>query len=129
MFGRTDILHIGLVFRINTDVNDNSTTHSDYLIDLQERLQKAYEIVLKSADRSRMKEKKNLDSSAKASNLDIGNSVLVKILAFQEKHKLAVQIWRRYSIVTEQSNDEILEVFFWGGVRAPDEGVKLLDVR
>ncbi|VDI50633.1 Hypothetical predicted protein, partial [Mytilus galloprovincialis] len=57
--------------------------------ELEERLKKSFEIVQKAANEARNKQKTYFDKSARASNLEIGDKVLVKILAFEGKHKLA----------------------------------------
>jgi len=57
MFGRTPRLPVDLVFGINTELDNGQTTHSDYVMELRERLKKSYEIVQKAANEARNKHK------------------------------------------------------------------------
>ena len=61
----------------------------EYITDLQKNVQEAFEKVQKNADKARQKQKSVYDLKAKAAKLEIGDRVLVKILAFDGKHKIA----------------------------------------
>lgn len=107
MFGRTPKLPIDLVFGMNGTVQTETKNHSEFVQDLRERLQKSFEIVKKSADGARQKQKENFDKSARASNLEIGDKVLVKILAFEGKHKIADKFEEDIYTVVDKPNRDI----------------------
>ena len=61
----------------------------EYITDLQKNVQAAFEKVHENADKARHKQKSIYDLKAKAAKLEIDDRVLVKILAFDGKHKIA----------------------------------------
>ena len=56
---------------------------------LRDRLKNAYELATTTANKNRQKQKENYDVRARAAVIQVGDRVLVKILAFDGKHKLA----------------------------------------
>ena len=106
MFGRAPRLPIDLVFGTMKDGNE-PCPKSDYVKELKSRLEKSYELAGKTAEESRQKQKQQFDKTAKASNLKEGDKVLVKILAFKGKHKLADKFEEEVYTVERQPNEEI----------------------
>lgn len=56
MFGRPPRLPIDVMFGTNTETYATTTTQSDYVRDLKERIKRSYEIVRKAADTAREKQ-------------------------------------------------------------------------
>ena len=79
----------------------------EYITDLQKNVQEAFEKVQKNADKARQKQKSVYDLKAKAAKLEIGDRVLVKILAFDGKHKIADKWTKDIYIVTDIPNVNI----------------------
>lgn len=105
MFGRKPRLPIDLVF--GTHVEPEKQPHTDYIQDLQKRLKNSYDLVQKAAEEARDKQKKYYDEKARASDLGIGDKVLVKILAHDGKHKIADKFEEDVYLVIKKPNAEI----------------------
>ncbi|VDI03827.1 Hypothetical predicted protein [Mytilus galloprovincialis] len=58
-------------------------------VPIKKRLVKAYELASKAADRAREKQKTGNDLKARGATLEIGDKVLVKVVAYDGKHKIA----------------------------------------
>lgn len=58
-------------------------------MDLKNRMEKTFDIVQKTAEKSRTKQKVQFDKKAKAHKLNVGDHVLLRILAYDGKHKIA----------------------------------------
>ena len=74
---------------------------------MREKISDAFEKVQKNADLSREKQKRNYDLRAKAAWLLVGDRVLVKVLAFEGKHKLADKWTADIYVVVSQPNVDI----------------------
>lgn len=103
LFGREPRLPVDLAFCIDSGTNDKPS-YTEYVQDLQKQLREAFEIANKNADLSRKKQKANYDLKARAAKLEVGDRVLVKILAHDGKHKLADKWADEIYVVTEQPN-------------------------
>ncbi|MCG8035390.1 MAG: DDE-type integrase/transposase/recombinase [Candidatus Thiodiazotropha taylori] len=106
LFGREPKLPIDIAFGLNKGDSDY-TSYSDYVTDLQKRLKETFEVVNKEADRAREKQKTYYDLKARAAKLEIGDRVLVEILAFDGKHKIADKWSDEVYVVIAQPNQEI----------------------
>ena len=104
MFGRQARLPIDLLFDVESD---RKTSYGTYMNKLRDRLKNAYEIATTSASKSREKQTENYDVRARAAVIQVVDRVLVKILAFDGKHKL-VNKWEEiaYNVIS-QPNPEI----------------------
>jgi hypothetical protein len=87
MFGRHPRLPVDVMFGL--DRNNSSKSHSAYVTDLRQRLQEVYRRATEAADKARDRQKVNYDRRARAATLEPGDRVLVRILAFEGKHKLS----------------------------------------
>ena len=106
MFGRKPKLFIDAVFeKANPDSNQKS--FSEYIADMQCRMQKTRDIVEKHIDKAKFKQKSVYDRKAKAAKLEVGDRVLVKILAFKGKHKISDKFEEELYTVIEQINDNV----------------------
>ncbi|XP_053400898.1 uncharacterized protein LOC128557552 [Mercenaria mercenaria] len=106
MFGRTPKLPTDSDFETAQDATTNKTT-TEYVEQLQQRLQTSRELVNRFSNNSRQRQKKHYDKKAKASKIQVGDNVLVKILAFEGRHKIADRFEEELYVVTEQPNPEI----------------------
>ena len=79
----------------------------EYITDLQKNIQEAFEKVQKNADKACQKQKSVYDLKALAAKLEIVDRVLVKILAFDGKHKIADKWTKDIYIVTDIPNVNI----------------------
>jgi hypothetical protein len=70
-------------------------------------MQKTRDIVEKHIDKAKFKQKSVYDRKAKAAKLEVGNRVLVKILAFKGKHKISDKFEEELYTVIEQINDNV----------------------
>ena len=85
MFGRNPRLPVDNVFGLRQEVKG-----SNYIKDLRERLDHAYHLATESSKRSQQKQKEGYDMRGRGATIRVGNRVLVKIVAFKEKHNLQI---------------------------------------
>ena len=104
MFGRKAKLPIDSVFHLD---NREDTITSDYVKDLKERLETSHEIANKALQKARQKQKTQYDKKAKATTILVGDTVLVKILAYEGKHKIADKFEIDTYKVVSQPDEEI----------------------
>ena len=73
---------------------------------LRSRLKKSAEFTIAAADTARAKQKKGPDIKMRGADVEVGDRVLVKILAFDGKHKLADR-WEEavYKVVKKPNSD------------------------
>lgn len=105
MFGRNPRLPVDLAFGIERGPNTSSMTK--YVDDLRQRLMYAYDLAAKHSTQAKNRQKKLYDSRVREAVLNIGDRVLVKILAFEGKHKLTNKWEEDPYIVTGQPNTDI----------------------
>ncbi|XP_063438199.1 uncharacterized protein LOC134719148 [Mytilus trossulus] len=105
MFGREPRLPIDTVFGIENITTQKNTTK--YVEQLKDRLRKSYELALRSAEKAQSRQKKGYDEKIRGAVLNTGDRVLVKILAFEGKHKLSDRWENDPYIILEQPNSEI----------------------
>ena len=84
MFGRNPRLPVDIVFGLRKAVKGSS-----YIKDLRDRLNHAYHLATEASKRSQQKQKEGYDTRVRRATITVGDRVLVKIVAFKEKHKLA----------------------------------------
>ena len=88
MFGRQPRLPIDLAFGL--PVTDNQTTsHSQYVQDLKSHLEESYKIATGNAEKVMQRNKARFDKHVTASELSVGDRVLVRNVRLRGKHKLA----------------------------------------
>ena len=86
MFGREPKLPVDIAFGLE---NGKQTSKTRYIEDMKERLQKSYQLALKSAQRAKDRQKQHYDFKTRGAKIEEGDRVLVKIVAFEGKHKIA----------------------------------------
>ena len=102
MFGREPRLPIDLVFGL--DRNPESKNQTSYVTDLKQRLQEAYKAATKASGDAQHRQKCLYDLKIRGATLQPGDRVLVRILAFEGKHKLSNRWHEDAYIVKAQPN-------------------------
>ena len=101
MFGRKPKLPIDAIFEQTRGSVENS--FSEYITDLQNRMLKTRQIVEEHLKTAKIRQKHYYDLKARSAKVIPGDKVLVKILAFEGKHKIATNLKKNcipYSIKT-----------------------------
>ena len=106
MFGRQQRLPVDLAFGLDIEL-DPSSSVLKYTESLRARLKHAYELATKSASKSQSQQKTYYDQKARASVLGIGDRVLVKIVAFDGRHKIADKWEDDVYVILNQPNPSI----------------------
>nr|KAG5692917.1 hypothetical protein BaRGS_031421 [Batillaria attramentaria]KAG5699313.1 hypothetical protein BaRGS_004250 [Batillaria attramentaria] len=105
MFGRHPRLPVDLVFGLNR--NDDSRNHTTYVTELKRRLQESYKMAASAAETAQDRQKTRYDLRTRGAVLRPGDRVLVRILAFEGKHKLSDKWEEDVYTVESQPNQEI----------------------
>ena len=105
MFGRHPRLPIDLIMGLPELQEKKSYTQ--YVKDLRNRLQDSYRRASLEADKAREHQKKNYDLRARGSVVQPGDRVLVKVVAFEGKHKIADKFEEHPYVVQEQPNPDV----------------------
>lgn len=87
MFGREPNLPVDLIFGLNN--GERTKSMSSYVQNLKERLNYAYTIANTASKISQSRHKTLYDSKTKGVTLSTGDRVLVKVVAYDGKHKIA----------------------------------------
>lgn len=107
MFGRKPKLPVDSIFKQATHEEELKKDTKEYLEELKERMKKTNEIVKKHNDKARERQKKNFDVKAKAAKICVGDHVLVRVMKFEGKHKIADKFEEEVYEVVEQPREEI----------------------
>ena len=115
MFGHEPRLPIDLAFGIE---NGHHESLLSYTKSLKEKIQQSHELAAKTSKASQLRQKSEYDLKVRCATLQEGDCVLVKVLAFTGKYKLADQ-WEGcpYVVLSQQNKD--IPVF----VVQPEDGV------
>lgn len=105
MFGRQPNLPIDIAFGLVKEKHRKPQTK--YVKDLRERLVEAYNLTFKVAEKSRPKQKEQYDRNMRGAVLEVVDRVLVKVVHFEGKHKLANKWEEEPYIIIEQPNSGI----------------------
>ena len=105
MFGQEPRLPIDLVFGL--DRNPESKNQTSYVTDLKQRLQEAYKAATKASGDAQHRQKCLYDLKIRGATLQPGDRVLVRILAFEGKHKLSNRWHEDAYIVEAQPNSDV----------------------
>lgn len=106
MFGRKPRLPIDAAFGLENS-DENLKNYNEYILDLQNTMEKTFDIVQKATEKSRTKQKVQCDKKAKANKLHVGDHVLQRILAFDGKHKIADKFEEIVYVIKSQPNQDI----------------------
>ena len=105
MFGRQQRLPIAVALGL-PDLHEGKSLPT-CITELREKLNESYQKATEEADKARAGQKLSYDRRARAGLLEVGDGVLVKILAFEGKHKLSNKWEDRPYVVLEHSNPEM----------------------
>jgi hypothetical protein len=106
MFGRKPKLPIDSLFeQASCDITNKSV--DTYIQDLRKRMQITQDIVKEVTEKAGHRQKTHYDKKAKASKINVGDKVLVKILAFGDgKHKSSDRNEKEiYTVIKQPSPD------------------------
>nr|ATA66769.1 Pol, env [Haliotis discus hannai] len=106
MFGRPPRLPVDLAFGLDIDPG-TFRSRLDYTRSLKERLKHAYDIASSSARKAQSKQKTYYDHRARAATVEPGDRVLVKVVAFDGRHKLADKWEEDVYVVLDQPTPSI----------------------
>lgn len=104
MFGNNPRLPVDAAFGLRVNEKEPST---QYIKDLRERIIQAHKLATAAAEKARNKQKECYNSKIRGGTVKIGDRVLVKIVAFEGKHKLADRWEPDPYIVIGQPNENI----------------------
>ena len=104
MFGRNPRLPIDLAFGLQKNSKMPTT---QYVKDLRDRLAHAYQLAAEASKNSQATQKENYDLRVRGAAIQKGDRVLVKIVAFEGKHKLANTWEDTPYVVMDQPNPDI----------------------
>ncbi len=109
MFGRKAKLPIDIRFEAAYSCSGSATTKAteEYIEDLRDRMAAAQRIAKQHSEDSQRKQKRYFDKKARASQISVGDTVLVKILAYEGKHKIADKFEEDLYHVMEQLRSDI----------------------
>ncbi len=105
MFGREPRLPVDLAFGL--DINQKRLPRSKYVKELRDRLKQSYELAHKAANEARRRQKKYYDVKSRNYFVQTGDRVLVKIVAFDGKHKLSDKWEEDVYVIVSKPNDSI----------------------
>ncbi|XP_060072882.1 uncharacterized protein LOC132552706 [Ylistrum balloti] len=91
MFGREPRLRVDIAYGVDRN-NDSTTSLSDYVDNLKTRLEESYKLASSFAYKAKDRQKAQYDKKKRGATIQVNDRVLVKILAFDGKHKLS-DIW------------------------------------
>ena len=104
MFGRNPRLPIDAVFGLQENEIEPS---SKYITELRKRISRAHELATEAATKARAKQRDAYNTKVRGGVIKVGDRVLVKVVAFDGKHKLADRWEHDPYTVIRQPNDEI----------------------
>ena len=105
MFGREPRLPIDLAFGL--EINRPKQTLTQYVTSMKNRLKQAYEVATKEANKARQRQKGHYDLKIRGATLEPGDRVLVKIVAFDGKHKIEDRWEDDVYIVEKKPNPDV----------------------
>lgn len=105
MFGREPRLPIDLAFKTNPYEDKQTMTH--YIEKLKERLETSYNLAQQNVKQSQERQKDFYDRKVRGATLKTGDRILVKIVSFTGKHKIADKWESEPYLVLSQPNPDI----------------------
>ncbi|XP_067670212.1 uncharacterized protein [Haliotis asinina] len=106
MYGRHPRLPVDIAFGLDMGTAKQKSMAS-YTSELKDRLTQAYDIASIAARKSQSRNKNLYDQKARAAILEKGDRVLVKVVAFDGKHKLADKWEQDIYVILDQPNPSI----------------------
>ncbi|XP_048240817.1 uncharacterized protein LOC124120015 [Haliotis rufescens] len=106
MYGRHPRLPVDIAFGLDMD-SAKSTSMTCYIKDLKDRLSQAYDIASSAAKKAQSRNKSLYNQKARAAVIEKGDRVLVKVVAFDGRHKLADRWEEDIYVILDQPNSSI----------------------
>lgn len=105
MFGRDPHLPVDISFGLNKN-DGKQVPLTKYVETLRTRLKESFDLASAAASKARAKQKRFYDLKARGADVGLGDKVLVKIVAFDGKHKLADK-WEEdiYEVIQQPNSD------------------------
>ncbi|KAL3992153.1 cell division cycle protein 37 [Sarotherodon galilaeus] len=88
MFGRQPRLPVDLAFGLPL-AKEGSTSHTQYVERLKSHLEESYKLAIENSEKVMKRNKDRFDKNVTASQLNVGDRVLVRNVRVRGKHKLA----------------------------------------
>lgn len=106
MFGRHPRLAVDAYLGLNNEQDQVISSKEHYATKLRKRLQFAYKVASKEAEKSAARNKAGYDLKVREATLDIGDRVLVRLVGLRGKQKLADK-WEKspYIVVSKPINN------------------------
>lgn len=105
MFGRQPRLPVDIAFELDQEITKQPMT--TYVAEMKERLQRAYDLASKATKEAQGKQKNYYDLKVRGNSIEVGDRVMVKIVAFEGKHKLANRWEEEPYVVLDRPNPDI----------------------
>ena len=106
MFGREPKLPVDVIFGLTRPYDEDRCT-TKYIEKMKLRLQEAFKQAKTAAKMSQNRQKTNYDIRARAATLRVGDRVLVRIVAYDGKHKIADKWEDNPYLIISQPNEDI----------------------
>lgn len=106
MFGREPKLPVDFAFGIR-ETRENNISTTKYMENLRKTLRASFDLAMRNSKNSQSKQKEKYDSKIRAATVNVGDRVLVKIVAFDGRHKIANKWEEDVYIVIEKPNFDI----------------------
>ena len=106
MFGREPRLPIDLALGL-PDFQEGKGGHAKFIDNLRNTLKDSYQLASQEASKAATRQKTTYDRHARAGAVRVGDRVLVRILAYEGKHKIADKWEPEPCIVVEQADPNI----------------------
>ena len=107
MFGRHPRLAIDAYLGLNSSQESECTSREHYASKLKKRLDFAYKVASKEANKNATRHKSNYDGKVREATLGVGDRVLIRKVGLKGKNKLADR-WDKHSyIVIEVPNEGV----------------------
>jgi len=106
MFGRKPRIAIDAVLGLLSS-DEQPRDYGDYMLELKGRLTQAYELATKACKSAQGKQKTYYDKKVRGAVVQLGDRVLVKIVAFEGKHKISDRWERDVYVIEQQPNQEV----------------------
>ena len=107
MFVRQPRLAIDVCLDLEQVTESSGNEETSYIKSLRQRLSMAFELAVEASRKANGKQKKQYDRKARSAVLQPGDLVLVRLLAFQGKHKLSNRWEKEPYIVVSQPDPSI----------------------
>ncbi|KAK3093626.1 hypothetical protein FSP39_018280 [Pinctada imbricata] len=105
MFGREPHLPIDISFGLHREHPRTSLTK--YVENMKERLRTSYKLASEAAKKAQDRQKEHYDLRARGAVLEVGDRVLVKVVAFDGRHKLADKWEEHPYLIINQPNKTV----------------------